>query len=187
MKTLTGLKEQAFHFIKDKQNSFYDSDHLYNAMSFDLGTPTMDEGAIERALEKNLSVLKVWDSHDMIAGAGDKPLAPIDMNDKEGINFNRVNQEVGALLNSIFKDFLEIQNTMLNQNNKSIKVGKIARLTNYMFITTFQILYQDVKKLPISDEHKEIFQEYIKFKATDFLPKLIEDQAEEILSINLNR
>ena len=52
---------------------------------------------------------------------------------------------------------------MLNQNNKSIKVGNIAFIVKlYVYYNSFQILYQDVKKLPISDENKEIFQEIIK-------------------------
>ena len=66
-------------FMKDKKNSFYDKDYLFNAMSFNLGNPVMDEGAIERALEKNTPVLNVWYSHDLISGGGQKPLEPVDM------------------------------------------------------------------------------------------------------------
>ena len=39
-----------------------------------------------------------------------------------------------------------------------------------MFLQTLIVMYQDVTKLPISDENKEKFQEFIKYKTIEYIP-----------------
>jgi hypothetical protein len=171
-------------FIKDKLQSFYDKNHLFNAVTFDVAEPIADSGALTRALNRNLPVIKVWDSHDNTAGAGSKPLTPLDRSDKEKIDLERMDEEVISLLKYIYSEILDIDDEFLkykDRDDSNIHSKPLQDSLNQLMMISLAYMYQSTSKLPISEENQEVFQEYLEDRLSSLLPSLEQDQIKQLL------
>jgi hypothetical protein len=97
-------------------NSFYDREHMYQAMTNNLPPVEVDEGALKRPMELNRPMKDIWVSHDLIH-SNDDELSPINFDKPEELNLERVQKELNILLEEIMKQGIKFGKAAFNEKS----------------------------------------------------------------------
>jgi hypothetical protein len=148
--------------------SFYDREHIYQAMTNNLPAVEVDEGALERPMKLNRPMKDIWVSHDLIHSNDDK-LSPINFDKPEELNNERVKQEITILTKDICKKSVEFGREAFNEKRPS-------DLTEDIIITvlnhSLRSLSKSISESPLNGQDKTkvlklINNEYKKFFGCD--------------------
>ncbi|NQY78790.1 MAG: hypothetical protein HRT47_00575 [Candidatus Caenarcaniphilales bacterium] len=178
-------KRASLMFMKNNFPSFYSPRHLFKAISHDVEEVVFDNGAIERTLMNNLPVIKIWDSHDEIIGAGEEPLTSVDMSEKDKVDIRRIDEEFRSLLSYVYSEFSEIESKLLPSKSNGVEKLESELLAGYLggiFENSFKYFYQGIDDLSILEEDKSVIKEYIENTMRLFFPSKSFDELNDILN-----